>query len=1178
MMKDPGGEIPFPCNSPCIFRALSLSCLTPVTPRWSLRSFSFPLLVEYPVLTNLRRSILFCLVLSSSAIPALGQGSIGAVYVPACIAGGGGVGATGSPYAVFVRIQGWTACANAQAYVKLYSGTNNEYMWTGTSWSNTTAYSSSNQPVVTIDADGNWAGWIYAKHNDALGSAASLRAAMVGATSTTRVTSAQISFTVLSTVVGGNGGWISSDSSSAVNKCILAFAGGSAVGSYRAEDNGIAEGYPSSAGSVKVAVPAGTVDSLVALNDDGSRDRSFEGPWMVNPGFATSVSSTEGGTGKGTAAILPSVLSGGVSHALTIVIHGDTSATIGCVRVRVPSNWQWSRTPGDVNVSGPGSPAMTVAGDTLLVDGLTLAGSDSALIGISNIVPYDSTGSFLFWTETGPSASSLLPLSNQPSVFVYGTPIPISDVKRNDNNGVPLLNNRLVTVRGIVTVAGQFGSPSYIEDNSGGLAVYGSAFSAAVAMGDEVIVSGLVQPFYGLTEIVNPMLHAVASSGNAVTPVLVTAQQLASDGQNGVEEFEGRLVRIDGAAVSGGGTWAGNTNYTLTDATGATQLRIDDATNLVGAPIPASAFDVIGVVGQFISVAPYIGGYQLMPRSTADILATGPLFATAPAESVILPTSLTITWKTVNNGTTGARFGKTSTLELGLAPGDDSSRTEHVLTLSGLDPATVYYIGVFSAAGTDTSFAAPLIASTASPSRTTGEINAYFNTSVQSQLAWFRPANGTQDLVARLVTRINNAHRSIDAALYSLSGTPGTNIVYALAAARNRGVSVRVICEYDNSASSAFNSLRSIGIPVITDQFDAVNAGAGYMHNKFFIVDGRGGAPDSVWVWTGSWNPTDPGTTSDYQNSIEFQDAALAGAYTLEFNEMWGSSSDVPDAAASRFGARKTDNTPHRFVIGGRKVECYFSPSDHTTSHIISAIDSARHSIAVGTMTLTRSDIAGALIAEHDAGRKVRVILDNSTDTGSQFNTLVSAGIDARTKVLPASYIFHHKYAVVDGENPWWDPVVITGSHNWSSSAENSNNENTVLVHDGDIANQYLQEFAARYYQYGGGDTIYVGIKENGILLPAVWELRQNYPNPFNPLTIIKYTVGGNRGWGLGTSDVSLVVYDILGREVAVLVNGKKQPGTYAVQFDGSALASGVYFYRLTAGNFVQTRKMLLVR
>ncbi len=104
------------------------------------------------------------------------------------------------------------------------------------------------------------------------------------------------------------------------------------------------------------------------------------------------------------------------------------------------------------------------------------------------------------------------------------------------------------------------------------------------------------------------------------------------------------------------------------------------------------------------------------------------------------------------------------------------------------------------------------------------------------------------------------------------------------------------------------------------------------------------------------------------------------------------------------------------------------------------------------------------------------------------------------------------------------------------------------------------------------------GVDDRQEQIPQEFVLMQNYPNPFNPLTIIKYTVGGNRGWGLGVRDVSLVIYDVLGRKVAVLVNERKAPGSYEVQFDGSGLASGVYIYRLTAGSFVQSRKMLLVK
>lgn len=95
-------------------------------------------------------------------------------------------------------------------------------------------------------------------------------------------------------------------------------------------------------------------------------------------------------------------------------------------------------------------------------------------------------------------------------------------------------------------------------------------------------------------------------------------------------------------------------------------------------------------------------------------------------------------------------------------------------------------------------------------------------------------------------------------------------------------------------------------------------------------------------------------------------------------------------------------------------------------------------------------------------------------------------------------------------------------------------------------------------------------IKDNKSNFPNFF-LDQNYPNPFNPTTNISYSIPQS-------ANVTLKVYDLLGREVVELVNGEKNPGRYEVRFDGSNLTSGVYFYRLTAGSFSQTKKLLLIK
>jgi len=89
--------------------------------------------------------------------------------------------------------------------------------------------------------------------------------------------------------------------------------------------------------------------------------------------------------------------------------------------------------------------------------------------------------------------------------------------------------------------------------------------------------------------------------------------------------------------------------------------------------------------------------------------------------------------------------------------------------------------------------------------------------------------------------------------------------------------------------------------------------------------------------------------------------------------------------------------------------------------------------------------------------------------------------------------------------------------------------------------------------------------------VPEEFSLEQNYPNPFNPVTKINYELRV-------TNYARLVAYDVMGKEVATLVNEKQSPGAYQVDFDGSSLPSGVYFYRLTAGDFTDTKRMILIR
>lgn len=104
-------------------------------------------------------------------------------------------------------------------------------------------------------------------------------------------------------------------------------------------------------------------------------------------------------------------------------------------------------------------------------------------------------------------------------------------------------------------------------------------------------------------------------------------------------------------------------------------------------------------------------------------------------------------------------------------------------------------------------------------------------------------------------------------------------------------------------------------------------------------------------------------------------------------------------------------------------------------------------------------------------------------------------------------------------------------------------------------------------------------IKEN--LSPEQFYLYQNYPNPFNPSTIIKFSIPAfveTSSQNRSDHGTSLRVYDILGKEIATLINKEMQPGIYEIKFDGSSLPSGIYFYRLTSGGYSETKKMIYLR
>ena len=164
-------------------------------------------------------------------------------------------------------------------------------------------------------------------------------------------------------------------------------------------------------------------------------------------------------------------------------------------------------------------------------------------------------------------------------------------------------------------------------------------------------------------------------------------------------------------------------------------------------------------------------------------------------------------------------------------------------------------------------------------------------------------------------------------------------------------------------------------------------------------------------------------------------------------------------------------------------------------------------------------------------------------------------------------------YVSEDGTN--WGDVVASGT--WANNSEqkevdfNSVDGRYVRLLAKSEVNGNEWASAAEINILVEGDISSVNDQLSDNNLPKSYSLGQNYPNPFNPATVIKFSVP--RG-----QHVTLKVYDLLGREVATLVNEAKSAGTYTVEFDASQLTSGIYMYRIQAGKFSSTKKMILLR
>lgn len=701
-------------------------------------------------------------------------------------------------------------------------------------------------------------------------------------------------------------------------------------------------------------------------------------------------------------------------------------------------------------------------------------------------------------------------------------------------------NGSTATIKGIVLNGPELGNIRYVYDGTAGIGLFGSNM-ATVQRGDSILATGTIAPYNNLAEITPVTSFTIINSNNPLPDA-----QLVTVPTGYAESYEAELVVIDNLTFSATGTFSGNTNYTVTDGSNTAQVRINTASPIVGTQIPVGPVTIRGIMSQFCS-SPAVGcttGYQLLPRDLADFIVAGnpPVFTTPLLQSNITTTSFDVSFQTQNAGNTIIRYGQSPT-NLNLVISDNAQMTNHLVPMTGLQPATIYYVQGLSISSTnDTSMSAVHVMATASLS--SGDIKVYFNRPVNHGVSsGVNAVYLNQELDDTLKAYIGRAQQTLDIMIYNVDNNNG--VITAINQAAANGVTVRLV--YDNAVTATNVGLLSNQVQKIVAP---TGSAYGLMHNKILIIDANHADPNKPIYWTGSANFTDDQLNSDAQNVIIFQDQTLAKAATLEFNEMFGSSGPTPNTSLAKFGPDKTDNTPHEFVVGGKRVQVYFSPSDGVNNQVKNHLQAANSSIHFALFAFTRTEIANAIVTAVNNGAVARGIVESPADT-TVYNILIPAMTTANLKVDNQSYQVHHKYSIVDETNLSSDPLVITGSYNYSTAATVRNDENIVIVHDATIANIYYQEWAKRFQDAGGVVITAIGeaVAKTSILL---------YPNPTTGTIYISVPSD--------MQNIQFSLFDVTGKLV------KQWNDTNSANaLDASDLSNGMYLLNVKGESFNST-------
>jgi phosphatidylserine/phosphatidylglycerophosphate/cardiolipin synthase-like enzyme len=449
------------------------------------------------------------------------------------------------------------------------------------------------------------------------------------------------------------------------------------------------------------------------------------------------------------------------------------------------------------------------------------------------------------------------------------------------------------------------------------------------------------------------------------------------------------------------------------------------------------------------------------------------------------------------------------------------------------------------------------------------KIRVFFNQAVNTGVSTGVKANYLPSTFPDTIAAyINKAKLTVDIAQYDFTaGTELDVISAATNAARARGVIVRWIGDGTQANTGWKNGNLTIGggqdtlsSPIMT----------GYiMHNKFMIIDANSTTTTAPWVLTGSddWGASQSNTC--FNNLVAIQDQNVAKDYTTEFEQMWGGTGPSPVPANSKWSTKKTASAVTSYNVNGTVVDVYFSPMDKPVTQLLAAMNTAKTDLFFGIYTFTDNSIATQLITQYKAGINVRGMIDSySVSTTSYpnaaYNT-VTAGLPAANwKVyngVSESYIYHNKTMLIDAMSPGDAPQVWTGSYNWSEAGSGTNDENSVLIHDATVTNEYYQSFCQNFTALGGVacTALPTGIEENNL----AEQKYVIYPNPFSDGVTIKMN-------GIAERRV-IKITDQLGKNVLETSSSSADE----INLPLSHLSQGIYFVSIASESGTDFQKIV---